>query len=141
MADAEAASRQDMSSGDLERRESYPDPSAFQWMANYQALPVEAFPTLNGPLVHEGFVPHEDDEMDLDSQANFMASWSARTSSTQLYQTRLTGRLDDHFSQPAPPQSPSRIPGRFGSEDPDEDSRGSSSADDDETSVFNDDSS
>jgi len=43
---------------------TYPDSSAassepFHWMAHHQTIPLEQFPVAQGPLVHEGFVPHQ----------------------------------------------------------------------------------
>ena len=103
-------------------------------------MPVEAFPTLDGPIVHEGFVPHENDGMDLDNQANFLADWLAPTSSSPLYQSRFTGRVDGKLSDRSPARGPGGPSGFPRSESRDEDSRDQSSDDDEGTSVFNDDS-
>jgi hypothetical protein len=89
-----AASDRAMHPEDPEQRESYNGNSAFSWMGQYQVRPVEAFPTLHGPIVHEGFVPDEDMRMDLDNQANYNAHWSAPVSSNTAYQTQFTGGLD-----------------------------------------------
>ena len=85
-----AASDRAMQPGNPEQRESYNGNSAFSWMGQYQVRPVEAFPTLHGPIVHEGFVPDEDMGMDLDNQADYNAHWSAPASSNTVYQTQFT---------------------------------------------------
>ena len=42
-----------------EEREDGASKSNFVWMEDYQPIAVDAFPTLQGPIVHEGFVPEE----------------------------------------------------------------------------------
>ena len=140
MADAEAGSDYEMQNGDPERDEPFHGTSAFRWMGQYQGIPVEAFPTLDGPIVHEGFVPHENDGTDPDNQANFIADWLAPIPSSPLYQSRFTGRVDGQLSDRSPARGPGGPSGRPRSVSRDEDSRDASSDDDEETSVFNDDS-
>jgi len=98
MEDGGAASDGAMQPGIPERPESYNGNSAFSWMGQYQARPVEAFPTLHGPIVHEGFVPDEDIRVDLDNQVGYNAHWSAPASSNTVYQTQFTGGLGDYLN-------------------------------------------
>src|SRR5436305_3151592 len=124
-----AASERVMQPGNPERRESYNDNSAFSWMGQYQARPVEAFPTLHEPIVHEGFVPDEDMGMDLDNEASYHAHWSTPASS---YQTQFAGGLGDYLSYPGSSQNLNGSPGFLGVEDREEASPDPSSLEDDD---------
>src|SRR3954451_18465634 len=115
-----AASERVMQPGNPERRESYNDNSAFSWMGQYQARPVEAFPTLHEPIVHEGFVPDEGMGMDLDNEASYHAHWSTPASSNTAYQTQFVGGLGDYLSNPGSSQNLNGTPGSLGVEDRDE---------------------
>lgn len=46
--------------------DSYGDSSAFPWMGHYSPVPIERFPTSTShhPIVHEGFVPDDEEMMD-----------------------------------------------------------------------------
>jgi hypothetical protein len=126
-----AASERAMQPGNPERRESYNDNSAFSWMGQYQARPVEAFPTLHEPIVHEGFVPDEDMGMDPVNQASYYAHWSAPASSNTAYQTQFAGGLGDYLSNPGSSQNLNVTPRFLGVEDRDEASPDPSSHEDD----------
>jgi hypothetical protein len=140
MENGEAASDRAMQPGDPEQRESYNGNSTFSWMGQYQVRPVEAFPTLHGPIVHEGFVPDEDTGMDLDNQADYNAHWSAPASSNTVYQTQFTGGLGDYLSNRGSSQNLNGTPQFLGVENRDEDSLDPSSHedDDDDSSVSED---
>jgi hypothetical protein len=127
-----AASGRTIQPGNPERRESYNGNSAFSWMGQYEARPVEAFPTLRGPIVHEGFVPDEDMGMDLDNQAGYNAHWSAPASSNTIYQTRLTGGSGDYLSNRGSLQNLNGTPRFLGVEDRGEASVDPSSHEDDD---------
>jgi hypothetical protein len=134
-----APSHYDIQFENTERSEPYEGSTAFPWMGQYQATPVEAFPTLRGPIVHEGFVPDDDDVIDLENQVEYTATWPAPTSSTPIYRHRFTGSLVDHFTDDGSPQSPRETP-RFGSfENRDGDSLDPSSDDDQDSSMSDDD--
>jgi hypothetical protein len=132
MEDGGAASDRTMQFGDPERRESYDGDSVFSWMGQYQARPVETFPTLHGPIVHEGFVPDESTETDLDNQAGYHAHWSAPASSNAVYQTRFTGGLGDYLSNRGSSQNPNGTPTVLGVANHDEASPDPSSHEDDD---------
>ena len=136
-----AASDRAMQPGNPERRESYNVDSAFSWMGQYQPRPVETFPTLHGPIVHEGFVPDEDTGMDLDNQAGYNSHWSAPTSSNTVYHTRFAGGLGDYLSDRGSSQNLNETPIFLGVENRDEASLDPSSQedDDDDSSVSEDD--
>src|ERR1700733_3354035 len=141
MENGETASDRAMPPGDPEQRESYNGNSAFSWMGQYQVRPVEEFPTLHGPIVHEGFVPDEDMRMDLDNQANYNAHWSAPASSNTAYQTQFTSGLGDYLSNRGSSQNLNGTPSFLGAESRDEASLDPSSHedDDDDSSVSKDD--
>ena len=124
-----------------ERGEAYHGTSAFPWMGQYQATPVEAFPVLHGPIVHEGFVPDENDRMDLDNEADYNVNWSVPTSSTSLHQPRFTGSLGDHSIDRGSHRSLSETPRFVGFEDSHEGSHDSSSDGVDDDSAVSDDES
>jgi hypothetical protein len=100
-----AARDDDMQSENLAPPESQEGRSAFPWMGHYQATPVEAFPTLHGPIVHEGFVPDDDGGISLGNRAEDSADWSASGSITPMFHTGLTGRLGDQITNHALPRS------------------------------------
>jgi len=141
MENGETASDRAMQPGDPEQRESYNGNSTFSWMGQYQVRPVETFPTLHGPIVHEGFVPDEDMRMDLDNQANYNAHWSAPASSNTAYQTQFTSGLGDYLSNRGSSQNLNGTPSFLGVESRDEASLDPSSHedDDDDSSVSEDD--
>jgi hypothetical protein len=136
-----AASDRAMHPGNPEQREPYNGNSAFSWMGQYQVRPVETFPTLHGPIVHEGFVPDEDMGMDLDNQAGYNAHWSAPASSSTVYQTQFTGDLGDYLSNRGSSQNLNGTPSYPDIENRDEASLDPSSHedDDDDSSVSEDD--
>jgi hypothetical protein len=136
-----ASSDRAMQPGDPEQRESYNGNSAFSWMGQYQGRPVEAFPTLHGPIVHEGFVPDEDMRMDLDNQADYNARWSAPASSNTVCRTQFTGGLGDYLGNRGSSQNSNGTPSFLDVENRDEASPDPSSHedDDDDSSVSDDD--
>lgn len=118
--------------------EPYDGAPAFPWMGQYQATPVEAFPTLNGPIVHEGFVPDDDDGMDLEDQTDYTGDWSAPASSTTVYRRGFAGDLRDRFTSRHSARSPNEDPRFVGLGDRDGDSMDSSSDYDNDSSVSED---
>jgi hypothetical protein len=140
MENAGAPNDHDMLSESPERQEPYGGPSAFPWMGHYQATPVEAFPALHGPIVHEGFVPDDDNGMDLENQADYTANWPAPASPTLMYRPRFRRSLVDNLADRDPPRSPSEV-ARFAMvEDRDGGSLDEYSDDNDDSSVSDDDS-
>jgi hypothetical protein len=98
---------QDMQPESPERHGPYGGTSAFPWMGHYQATPVEAFPALHGPIVHEGFVPDDDNGMDLENRADYSANWPAPASPTLMYQPQFRSGLVDHLPDRDTARSPS----------------------------------
>jgi hypothetical protein len=101
----EATHDSDVQPENLAQPEVQEGHSAFPWMGHYQATPVEAFPTLSGPIVHEGFVPDDDGGISLGNQAEYSPIWSASGPVRPIFQTGLAGRLGDQFTHRALPRS------------------------------------
>jgi hypothetical protein len=133
---------QDTQSENPGRQEPYEGTSAFPWMGHYQSTPVEAFPTLQGPIVHEGFVPDDDGGMDIGNQVDYAADWSASVLASYRpgYQPGFTGSLDDQFTDHHSPRSQSETARYAAFEDRDGDSLDQYSSDDNDSSLSDDDS-
>ena len=142
MDNGEAARGHAIQPGSPERDEQYHGTTAFPWMGHYQATPVETFPTMNGPIVHEGFVPDDNDGIDLDRLAGYTRDWSVSSpaSSTPAYRPRFLGNLDDYYTGRDSRRSQGEAPGFMGLEGRNEGSFDLSSDDDDDPSVSGDDS-
>ena len=99
----------DVQSKNLARPEPPQGRLAFPWMGHYHATPVEAFPTLNGPIVHEGFVPDDEGGISLGNRAEYSTNWSASGSVSPVFQTGPEGRLSDQLTDYALPRSPNEM--------------------------------
>ena len=103
--EGEATHDSDIQPGNVAQPEVQESHSAFPWMGHYEATPVEAFPTLPGPIVHEGFVPDDDGRISLGNQAEYSSIWSAPGPVSPIFQTGLAGRLGGQFTHRALPRS------------------------------------
>ena len=85
--------------------------SNFAWIEGYQPVAVDAFPTLQGPIVHEGFVPEQridEDRVEHEiSENSDFASHSRSGIPTHDLQGHAETTQYSQYNSPDPPDSES----------------------------------
>lgn len=130
--------RMDIDDGDMRPvRSEYPEPfgnsAAFPWMGQYQAVPVESFPTSHGAIIHEGFIPDDEELLPNGLLGNGIDE------AARMYDDLSTTNLADRFADPNGFRSLDETPPRFvGLRGPGDD-ESSNYSDEDDGSLLSDD--